>query len=185
MLEQKSIIKKRDLLVSMNNVYRNGACLAFQYDDGQWGLIITVGCEYLPQRTIFSFAQTDIKQQTMPTMDDVYTAHLLDDDFNSSKRWHRKLSDVRLGNACKKKEDIAQIKQYNELYFSVIGHLPQWNDSTSIITGIGYQPYWKKTYEEFVCVITEHFLHEFENRKRTTETVSEVNSIFSESKTKD
>lgn len=49
--------------VPIDSVYQNGCCLAFQYEDGRWGVAITVSCEFYQRKALLHFAQTDVNKK--------------------------------------------------------------------------------------------------------------------------
>ena len=163
--------------VPMDSVYRNGCCLAFRYEDGQWGLVITAHCVYYRRKASVYYVQTDIKQDTIPTMDEVRLSHVLDNYFDKTSQFnhHHKLHlyDTFLGS-----NEIARLIPYNEAFFTIVGYLPEWKDVYSSSSS-GRNPYEQETYEMFTEIIGRHFANNFENSKRTKETVDEISEIFS------
>jgi len=166
--------------VPVESVYRNGCCLAFQYEDGKWGAAITVAGEFYKRRAIIHFALTDIKQNTVPAMDDIRAAHLIDDWFDRSKKdfFHHKLS--LYGPHFIGSKEIARLNTYNETFFTIIGYLPEWKDAYGGGSA-GREPYKQESREKFAAIVRLAFINRFIDGKRTIETVDEFNRIFSDS----
>ena len=163
--------------VQVDSVYRNGCCLAFRYEDGQWGLVITAHCEYYRRKAFVYYVQTDIKQGSIPTMDEVHSSHLLDNYFDKTSQFdhHHKL---HLYDTFLNANEIARLIPYNEAFFTIIGYLPEWKNVYSSSSS-GSNPYGQETYEAFIEIIGRYFSNKFENSKRTKETVDEISEIFS------
>jgi hypothetical protein len=165
--------------VPVDSVYRNGCCLAFQYEDGKWGVVITAGCEFYKRKATLLYAQTDIKQAYLPTLDDVLAAHLLDDwfDRNSEYGHHHKLH--LYGAHFLDSKEIARLNPYNGFFFTIIGYLPEWKDSYGSSSS-GRQPYTQDTCADFARIIRNHFTCTATDKKPTVETVEEINWLFCE-----
>lgn len=164
--------------VPIDSVYRNGCCLAFQYEGGGWGVAITVSCEFYQRKALLYFAQTDVNKNIVPAMNDVQAAHLLDGWFDRSSKYahHHKLS--LYGAHFINSKIIKRLNLYNELFFTIIGYLPEWKDAYSG-SSMGIQPYAQENYKEFETTIRRYFTYRFETVKHTRETVAEMNPIFS------
>jgi hypothetical protein len=162
--------------VPADSVYRNGCCLAFQYEDGEWGVAITVSCEFFKRKATLHYAQTDIKQASVPTMEDVRAAHLLDSWFDMSSEYDHNHKLHLYGHFLGSKE-ITRLNPYNESFFTIIGYLPEWKDAYGGSSS-GLQPYKQEDCKEFVTVIKHYFTLRLTNTKRTPETVEEINRIF-------
>jgi len=167
--------------VPVDSVYRNGCCLAFQYADEKWGVVITVESSFFKRKATLMFAQTDIKQNSVPTMDEVSKAHLLDNYFDTNSKYehHHKLS--LYGSHFLVAKEHPRLEEYNENFFTVIGHLPKWQNAYAGSSS-GRQPYSQEDYEDFASIIQLYFSQNFENKKRTRETVKDLNRLFSEIK---
>ena len=169
--------------IQIDSVYRNGCCLAFHYkaatacQDGQWGAAITVASKFYRRKATIYFALTDIKQNNVPTMDHVHAAHLLDDWFDRSSKFqhHHKLS--LYGPHFIGSKEIARLNMYNEAFFTIIGYLPEWKDPYSGGSA-GKNPYKQESCEQFAEIVRLAFANRFADSKRTTETVEELNRIF-------
>lgn len=174
----KETMKKRvKQPVPVDSVYRNGCCLAFQYPNGEWGVAITVECEFFKRKATLHYAQTDIRQTNIPTMRDVQTAHLIDDwfDLHSEYSHHHKL---HLYGTYLGAKEITRLNLYNKSFFTVIGYLPEWKDAYSSSSG-GRQPFSQECYDDFKAIISFAFSHKFADGKRTNEIVKEINRLFS------
>jgi hypothetical protein len=164
--------------VPVDSVYHNGCCLAFQYEDGKWGVAITVDCEFYKRKAILKYAQTDIKQASLPALEDVLKAHLLDRWFDRSSEYGHNHKLHLYGHFLGSKE-IGRMNPYNESFFTIIGYLPEWKDAYGgSSSGVG--PYTQDTCENFVRIIRHRFAFTLTETKRTAETVEEINRLFCE-----
>jgi hypothetical protein len=165
--------------VPTDSIYRNGCCLAFQYDDKKWGALITVESSFFKRKATLMFAQTDIKQSSVPTMEDVNKAHLLDNYFDMSSKYehHHKLS--LYGSHFFGTKERPRLEEYNEKFFTVIGHLPEWHNAYAVASS-GRQPYAQEEYAEFASIIQHSLSRNFENNKHTRETIKDLSSKFEE-----
>ena len=163
--------------VPVDSIYHNGCCLAFQYEDEKWGVVITVESSFFKRKATLMFAQTDIKQSTVPTMKEISKAHLFDNyfDMNSKYGHHHKLS--LYGPLFLSAKDRPRLEQYNEIFFTVIGHLPAWQNAYAGASN-GREPYCQENYEDFVSIIRHFLSQNFENKKRTHETIEDLSKLF-------
>jgi hypothetical protein len=162
--------------VPVDSVYRNGCCLAFQYENGEWGVAITVDCKFFKRKATLSYAQTDIRETFVPTMADVYKAHLLDRWFKTYRKLHL-YGPFFLGM-----KEIGRLNPYNEGFFTIIGYLPEWKDASNSSSS-GSIPYQQDSGEGFSRIVQHHFGFAFAERERTVETVEEINRLFADGNT--
>jgi len=157
--------------ILVDSVYKNGCCLAFQYEDGQWGVVITVDSEYYRRKAIISYALTDIKQSELPTMQEIKAAHLIDDGFPKFKKlW-------LYGSHYIDSTEIARLNPYNEAFFTIIGYLPEWKNAYGGAS-TGMHPYSQENYQGFIAIIRDYFAVKYVDRTRTVETVEEIGKLF-------
>ncbi|MCL2148303.1 MAG: hypothetical protein FWH47_03080 [Methanomassiliicoccaceae archaeon] len=163
--------------VTVDSPYRNGCCLAFQYGDGQWGAVVTIGSEFFRRKAKICFVQTDIRQGTAPTMQEINAAHLLDNYFDRGSEYacDRKLH--LYGTHFLDSREVVRLNPYNESFFVVIGYLPEWKNAHSG-SSCGSNPYAEEGYGGFEAIIQSYFTNKFNDTKRTAETVEELNRVF-------
>ena len=167
--------------VPVDSIYRNGCCLAFQHKDSDWGIVITVESSFFKRKATLMFAQTDIKQSSLPTIEELSKAHLLDNYFDIESKYehHHKLS--LYGPHFFGTKEHPRLEEYNEKLFTVIGHLPEWQNAYAGSSS-GRQPYSQENYEKFAEIIRHYFSQNFDSKKRTRETIEDFNHLFSEKK---
>lgn len=168
--------------VEIDSIYRNGACLAFRYNDGYWGCLIVAESKYFKRKIEGHFLQTDLHSMVMPTSQQVLKAHILDNNtyHKSNLEDHCNCFGSMLSN----RQDSKTIKnfyEYSERFFTVIGYLSVWENSYKGSFG-GRNPYSLPTYEEFKKYNADYLKKILECSERTSETIEQINADFESGK---
>ena len=166
--------------IPVESKYRNGAVMAFQYDDGRYGALIAVDSKFYDKETYYSYIQTDIKMSRKPSIDDVRKARIIDpsfhsEEYNSFRDPAFYYSFVYCISGYLKTTATKRFEKYNDSFFEVIGYLSDWGDCCS--GGYDAFDYYKqKTSDEFKITAQEELTKRFNENPdvRTSMTVGEI-----------
>ena len=166
--------------IPVESKYRNGAVMAFQYEDGRYGALISVDSKFYDKETYYSYVQTDIKMSRKPTINDVRKAKLIDpsfhsEEYNSFRDPAYYYSFVYCISGYLKSTATKRFEKYNDSFFEVIGYLSDWGDCCSG-TYDCFDYYRQKTNDEFRANACKELSKRFDENPdvRTSMTVGEI-----------
>ena len=166
--------------IPVESKYRNGAVMAFQYDDGRYGALIAVDSKFYDKETYYSYIQTDIKMSRKPSIDDVRKARIIDpsfhsEEYNSFRDPAFYYSFVYCVSGYLKSTATKRFEKYNDSFFEVIGYLSDWGDCCSG-TYDCFDYYRQKTNDEFRANACKELSKRFDENPdvRTSMTVGEI-----------
>ena len=121
--------------IPVESKYKNGAVMAFKYEDGMWGALIAINGRFFDKETIYKYIQTTVKTMEKPTIDDVRRSYIIDANFHNRERnsfplrnpmfyyaFDNCIAQYLTARATKKFE------AYNDSFFEIIGYLSDWGD---------------------------------------------------------
>ena len=165
--------------VEIESIYRNGACLAFQYPNNLWGCLIISEGRCYDKLTAVNFLQTNLKCEQFPTFDDVLNSHIIDESFHKhdpSRQASFYYSFTNCDFQYLQARETKKFHSYNDQFFTIIDYLPVWIISTTGSRGgISYH---FTTYEEFKESSSEILSKHFTREDITKMTVREINDEF-------
>jgi len=166
--------------IPVESKYRNGAVMAFQYEDGRYGALISVDSKFYDKETFYSYIQTDIKMSRKPSIDDVRKARIIDpsfhsEEYNSFRDPAYYYSFVYCISGYLKSTATKRFEKYNDSFFEVIGYLSDWGDCCSG-TYDCFDYYRQKTNDEFRANACKELSKRFDENPdvRTSMTVGEI-----------
>ena len=166
--------------IPVESKYRNGAVMAFQYEDGRYGALIAVDSKFYDKETFYSYIQTDIKMSRKPSIDDVRKARIIDpsfhsEEYNSFRAPAYYYSFVYCISGYLKSTATKRFEKYNDSFFEVIGYLSDWGDCCSG-TYDCFDYYRQKTNDEFRANACKELSKRFDENPdvRTSMTVGEI-----------
>lgn len=166
--------------IPVESKYRNGAVMAFQYEDGRYGALIAVDSKFYDKETYYSYIQTDIKMSRKPSIDDVRKARIIDpsfhsEEYNSFRDPAYYYSFVYCVSGYLKSTATKRFEKYNDSFFEVIGYLSDWGDCCSG-TYDCFDYYRQKTNDEFRANACKELSKRFDENPdvRTSMTVGEI-----------
>ena len=166
--------------IPVESKYRNGAVMAFQYEDGRYGALISVDSKFYDKETFYSYIQTDIKMSRKPSIDDVRKARIIDpsfhsEEYNSFRAPAYYYSFVYCISGYLKSTATKRFEKYNDSFFEVIGYLSDWGDCCSG-TYDCFDYYRQKTNDEFRANACKELSKRFDENPdvRTSMTVGEI-----------
>lgn len=166
--------------IPVESKYRNGAVMAFQYEDGRYGALIAVDSKFYDKETYYSYIQTDIKMSRKPSIDDVRKARIIDpsfhsEEYNSFRDPAYYYSFVYCVSGYLKSTATKRFEKYNDSFFEIIGYLSDWGECCSG-TYDCFDYYNQKTSDEFKITAKEELTKRFNENPdvRTSMTVGEI-----------
>ena len=166
--------------IPVESKYRNGAVMAFQYEDGRYGALIAVDSKFYDKETFYSYIQTDIKMSRKPSIDDVRKARIIDpsfhsEEYNSFRDPAYYYSFVYCVSGYLKSTATKRFEKYNDSFFEIIGYLSDWGECCSG-TYDCFDYYNQKTSDEFKITAKEELTKRFNENPdvRTSMTVGEI-----------
>ena len=166
--------------IPVESKYKNGAVMAFQYEDGRYGALISVDSKFYDKETFYSYIQTDIKMSRKPSIDDVRKARIIDpsfhsEEYNSFRDPAFYYSFVYCVSGYLKSTATKRFEKYNDSFFEVIGYLSDWGDCCSG-TYDCFDYYRQKTNDEFRANACKELSKRFDENPdvRTSMTVGEI-----------
>ena len=166
--------------IPVESKYRNGAVMAFQYEDGRYGALIAVDSKFYDKETYYSYIQTDIKMSRKPSIDDVRKARIIDpsfhsEEYNSFRDPAYYYSFVYCVSGYLKSTATKRFEKYNDSFFEIIGYLSDWGECCSG-TYDCFDYYNQKTSDEFKITAIEELTKRFNENPdvRTSMTVGEI-----------
>lgn len=165
--------------VEIDSIYKNGACLAFRYNDDLWGAVIVVESKYFRRKIEGHFLQTDLHTAEIPTIQQILKSHVLDNSYHKHKSDYDYYDNrfTSMMDNWQNSKTIEKFYQYSEQFFTIIGYLPAWDDSYAGSFG-GRNPYTLETYEQFKEYYSNYLKNRLESIERTAEDVAEINDKF-------
>jgi len=171
--------------VPVESKYKNGAVMAFKYEDGMWGAVIAIDGRFFDKETIYCYIQTTVKTSEKPTMDDVRKSYVIDRNFHNRERnslpfrepmfyyaFDNCITQYLTARATKKFET------YNDSFFEVIGYLSDWGGcSSGIYAAFDYNQKTVEAFQAFVRTLLTA-LYNKPSAVHTEMTVDEIDQAF-------
>ena len=175
-IPRPSVKKRIKPPVQIDSIYKNGACMAFQYSNGVWGCLLAVETKHFKRKVEGHYLLTDLKSKTIPTMEKILKAHISDDSYHRSTfEFHYNRFTSMIFNWVSSKE-IDNFYKYNEQFFTVIGYLPVWENCYG--GGSGDSCYSYDSYDKFKTWMEKSLAYNLKGRKRTVSTIEMINADF-------